>query len=84
MVPADRVVAFGAARAGEDEAFAGAEAVPDDGEKAAEAAAEAGEPEDGEPPEDVGEQAVAGLELDGGEWSTNEACTKFTGFGVGV
>ena len=67
VVPADRVVALGATRAGQDEAFAGAEAVPDDGEEAADAAAEAGEPEDGEPPEDVGEQAVAGLELDGGE-----------------
>ena len=35
VVPADRVVALRAARAGEHKAFAGAEAVPDDGEKTA-------------------------------------------------
>ena len=68
VIPTDGVVAFGAAGAGEDEAFAGAEAVPDYGKETAEAAAQAGEPEDGEPPEDIGQQAIAGLELNGGEY----------------
>ena len=49
------------------EALAGAEAVPDDREETAQATAEAGEPDDGQPPEHVGEQAVSGLELNGGE-----------------
>ena len=35
--------------------------------EAAQAATQAGEPQDGQPPEEIGEQAVAGLELDGGE-----------------
>ena len=39
VVPANRMIAFGAAGSREDEAFAGAEAVPDDGEETAYAAA---------------------------------------------
>ncbi len=81
MVPADRVVALGAARAGENEAFAGAEAVPHDSEKTAEAAAEAAEPEDGEPPEDVRQQAVAWSGMGWRRGLTSEACRKFTTFG---
>ena len=67
VVPAELVVALGAARAREDDALVGAESVPDDVQKAADAAAEAGEPDDREPPHRGGEAVVDGVGGDGEE-----------------
>lgn len=58
MVPADLVIALGAARAWKHKALAGAQPVPHDGEEAAHAAAHRRKPQDGEPPHGVGEQLV--------------------------
>ncbi len=61
------MIALGAAGAREDKSFAGAEAVPDDREKTADAAAQAAEPENGDPPQDRGQQTILGLKANCGE-----------------
>ena len=68
MVPADRMIAFRASRAGEYKAFAGAKSVPHDREETADATAQATEPKDCQPPKNAREQAILRLEGNGERW----------------